>query len=75
LGKALEMSGMPIRDFILNYCKEAGEPPSPMFTCTIAGTKSLFLADTRLVSLIYRDRPELDFRHLEHRFLTGVMGV
>ena len=53
LGKALEMSSMPIREFILIYSKG-----DPMFTCTVAGDKCLFLADSNLVPLIYKDRPE-----------------
>ena len=70
LGKALDMSSMPMRDFILKYA--AGQP---VFTCTIAGDKCLFLANPKLVSLIYRDRPELDFNHLAMRFRKGVLGA
>ena len=70
LGKALEMSSMPIRDFILKYSQG-----DPMFTCTVAGDKCLFLADSSLVPLIYKDRQELNFSHLVERFLIGVMGV
>ena len=45
-----------------------------VFLCD-CGRHLCFLADPKLVPIIYKDRPELDFGHLGEIYLTGVMGI
>lgn len=71
IGSATEFQKGHIRDFIQRSAKKLG---SPAFTATIMGDKSLFIADSQLISFIFRDSKQLDGLTLQKRFMKNVVG-
>lgn len=72
LGSALELRRGLIRDFILDTARKFN---SPVFTAQIGADKCLFLADSSLVPIVFKDqRVEIDSLTLEKKFTKTVMG-
>jgi cholesterol 7alpha-monooxygenase len=71
LGSALEM-GQNSRAFIRKYCKKYD---TPIFSATIAGTKCHFIGDSRFVTLVYEEKPQIDSFALGNDFLMRVCDM
>eukprot|EP00541_Cyclophora_tenuis_P015730 CAMPEP_0116574544 /NCGR_PEP_ID=MMETSP0397-20121206/19453_1 /TAXON_ID=216820 /ORGANISM="Cyclophora tenuis, Strain ECT3854" /LENGTH=162 /DNA_ID=CAMNT_0004103321 /DNA_START=548 /DNA_END=1032 /DNA_ORIENTATION=- len=72
IGSALELRTKTILDFIRGH---AAALNSPIFTATIMGKKCVFLADSRMVPMVFSSRNDaLDSDALQIHVLSNVLG-
>eukprot|EP00541_Cyclophora_tenuis_P000680 CAMPEP_0116558888 /NCGR_PEP_ID=MMETSP0397-20121206/10075_1 /TAXON_ID=216820 /ORGANISM="Cyclophora tenuis, Strain ECT3854" /LENGTH=551 /DNA_ID=CAMNT_0004084565 /DNA_START=318 /DNA_END=1970 /DNA_ORIENTATION=- len=72
IGSALELRKKTILDFIHTH---ADTLKSPIFTATIMGKKCVFMADSRMVPMVFSSRNDaLDSNALQIHVLTKVLG-
>ena len=73
IGSAIDMTNGCVRTFIEMHARRL---QTPVFTATITGRKCLFIADSDLVYVVFKDHiREIDSLSLQKKAMIDVMGV
>ncbi|KAL3940513.1 MAG: hypothetical protein SGBAC_004964 [Bacillariaceae sp.] len=72
IGSGLQLVSGLARDFITETAKKLN---APVFTATINGAKCLFIADSDLAFVVFKQIPEIDSMSLQRQALLTLSGI